>query len=112
MKWSGLIAFHEEVEDEPGIFLPKVVTYPYYGDILQLSWKEQLGGKINADLHISNKLSVIADQQLQQNFHKIAYVTFGGAKWTVVNVEVAFPRLNLMLGSLYLEEEEDVEDEG
>lgn len=113
MKWYGQIAFHEEVEEEPGIFVPKVVPRNYYGDIMQPSWKEVQGEKINADLHISNKLSIVADQQLQQNFHKIAYATFGGAKWTVSNVEYALPRLILSLGSLYLgEEEEDVEDEG
>lgn len=112
MKWYGVIAFKEEVEEMPGVFIPKVTPHNYYGDILNVSWREQQGEKINADLHISNKISVIADQQLQQNFHKIAYVTFGGAKWTVSNVEVNFPRLNLSLGSLYLGEEEDVEDEG
>lgn len=112
MKWYGEIGFKEEVEEKPGVWVPRVVTHPYYGDILQVSWKEQQAEKINADLHISNKLSVIADQQLQNNFHKIAYVTFGGAKWTVSNVAVNFPRLTLDLGPLYLgEEEENVEDE-
>ena len=99
MKWYGDIGFKTEVEEEPGVWVPRVVTHPYYGDILQVSWKEQQAEKINADLHISNRLSVIADQQLQKNFHKIAYVT------------VNYPRLTLDLGSLYLgEEEEDVED--
>lgn len=115
MKWYGEIGFKEYVETEPGMFIPKVFPYPYMGDIQNLSWKEMQGDKINADLHISNKLSIIADQNLQQNFHKIAYVTFGGAKWTVsdVTVDPDRPRLNLMLGSLYKEEEEeeDVEDE-
>ena len=111
MKWYGTIAFKEEVEEEPGVWVPKLVPYSYYGDILQLSWREQQGDKINADLTVSNKLSIVADQQLQQNFHKIAYVTFGGAKWTISNVTVNFPRLTLDLGPIYLEEEAD-EDEG
>jgi hypothetical protein len=67
--------------------------------------------KINADLQISNKLSVVADPYLRNNFQKIAYVQFEGAKWTVTNVKVGRPRLELTLGSLYLEEEEDDEDE-
>lgn len=113
MKWYGLIGFKEEVEEAPGVWVPRVFSYPYYGEILQVSWREQQADKINADLHISNKLSIIADQQLNQNFHKIAYVTFGGAKWTVSNVAVNYPRLTLDLGSLYKEEEEeDIEDEG
>ncbi len=114
MKWYGEIGFREEVEVERGVFLPRIVPRSFYGDILRDSWKEQQGEKINPNLHISNKLSVVADQYLQNNFHKIAYVTFGGAKWTVSGVEVNYPRLTLDLGSLYLEdqEEETDEDEG
>lgn len=110
MKWYGTIAFKQEVEEEPGVWVPKLSKRQYYGDILELSWREQQADKINSDLSVSNKLSVVADQNLQQNFHKIAYVTFGGAKWTVSNVAVSFPRLTLSLGSLYLEEEEEDED--
>ena len=114
MKWYGTIGFHEEIEDAPGIFLPTIVPKQFYGDVMRRSWREAQGDKINADLHISNKLSVVADPYLQNNFHKIAYVTFGGAKWTVSDVEQDpdRPRLNLSIGSLYLEEEEDIEDEG
>ena len=107
MKWYGNIGFKEEVEKSPRCWIPTVVPRQFYGDILRDAWREQQGDKINADLHISNKLSVVADQYLQNNFHKIAYVEFGGAKWTVSDVEVNYPRLTLTLGSLYLEEEEE-----
>lgn len=112
MKWFGEIGFKEIVEEARGVLVPKVVPRQFYGDVLRDSWREQQADKINADLHVSNKLSVVADQYLQNNFHKIAYVTFGGAKWTVSGVEVNYPRLTLDLGSLYLEEEETDEDEG
>lgn len=114
MKWYGEIGFHEEVEEERGVWVPTVVPKPFLGDVLRSSWREQQADKINADLHLSNKLSVVADPYLQNNFHKIAYVTFGGAKWTVSDVErdPDRPRLTLTLGSLYLEEEEVNEDEG
>lgn len=111
MKWFGEIGFHDEVEEEPGVFLPKLVKRNFFGDVLDLSWREMQADKINADLQISNKLSVVADPYLRNNFQKIAYVQFEGAKWTVTNVKVGRPRLELTLGSLYLEEEEDDEDE-
>lgn len=113
MKWFGNIGFHEEIEDEPGIFLPTIVPRPFYGEVLRRSWREALGDKINADLHISNKLSIVADPYILNNFHKIAYVEFGGAKWTVSDVEQDpdRPRLNLSLGPIFKGEEEDVEDE-
>ena len=113
MKWYGTIGFREEMQGERGIILPTVIPKQFFGDVMRNSWRETLGDKINPDLHVSNKLSVVADQYLYNNFHKIAYVTFGGAKWTVSDVEQDpdRPRLNLTLGPLYLEEEEDSEDE-
>lgn len=110
MKWYGEIGFKEVIEEEPGVWVPKVIPREFYGDVLKDYFKEMQANNINADLQVSNKLSVVADQYLQNNFHKIAYVEFGGAKWTVSGVEVQFPRLSLTLGSLYLEEESD-EDE-
>lgn len=112
MRWFGEIAFKDYVEEESGVWVPKLIKKNFYGDIIKASWKESANDKINADLHISNRLSVVADPFLQNNFHKIAYIKAYGAKWTVSDVELVYPRLTLSLGSLYLEEEEDNEDEG
>lgn len=114
MKWFGDIGFHEEIEEEPGVSVPKVIPKQFFGEVRKNSWNEQQGDKINADLHVSNKISVVADQYLQNNFHKIAYITFGGAKWKVSGVEKELdnPRLLLSLGTLYLEEEEDEDETG
>ena len=109
MKWFGEIGFKDEIEEQPGVWVPEIIVKQFMGDIIRNSWKEQQGDKINADLHISNRLSVVADPFLLNNFQKIAYVTIFGAKWTVSEVEVDSdrPRLNLTLGSLYLEEEDE-----
>ena len=107
MKWFGEIGFNEEIEEEPGVYVPKLIKRNFFGNVLDLTWREQQADKINTDLHISNKLSVVADPYLRSNFQKIAYVQFEGAKWTVSSVKVGVPRLELTLGSLYLEEDED-----
>ena len=113
MKWFGEIGFKEEVEVEDGVWEPQVVPKKFFGEVRKDSWSEQQGSKINADLHVSNRISVVAEKSLQNNFHKIAYITFGGAKWTVSNVEKELdnPRLLLSLGSLYIEEVDEVEDD-
>lgn len=107
MKWYDDIGFREEVEEEPGVWTPVITTRKFYGDILKNSWREQQGTKINADLSISNTISVVADPFLLNNFHHIVYVSLYGAKWKVSSVEVNSPRLTLTLGELYLEEEEE-----
>lgn len=111
MKWFGVIGFNDVVEEEPGIWVPKIVKKEFFGDVLRSSWREQQGAKINEDLAITNTISIVADPYLLNNFHKIAYIVFSGAKWTVSSVEVNTPRLTLSLGSLYLEDEEEEESD-
>lgn len=113
MKWYGEIGFKEIVTEARGVHSPKIIPRMFVGDILRSAWGEQQGNKINADMHVTNRLSVVADQYLQNNFHKIAYIEFEGAKWTVSNVEKDpdRPRLTISLGPLYKEEEEVDEDE-
>lgn len=108
MKWYGVIAFRDVDEEvEPGVWESKKIEKNFYGDILRSSWKEQQGTKINADLSVSNQISVVADAFLLNNFQKIEYVSLYGSKWRVSSVEVNYPRLTLSIGELYLEEEEE-----
>ena len=113
MKWFGEIGFNMEVEEQPGVFIPKIIKKQFYGDVIKDFWGEQQADKINADLRVSNRLSVVADPFLLNNFYKIAYVTLFGAKWTVSNVEQDpdRPRLTLSLGSIYKEEEEETDED-
>lgn len=110
MKWFGEIGFNDVIEEEPGVWVPKITPKNFIGDILRNSWREQQGAKINEDLHITNTISIVADPYLLNNFHKIAYIEFSGAKWTISSVEVNTPRITLTLGSLYLEEDEKDDD--
>ena len=108
MKWFGEIGFNDFVETEPGVWDPVITKKQFFGDVLNPSWREQQGEKINPDIQVSNKLSIVYDTFILDNFHRIAYVTFGGAKWKVSDVVVDpdRPRLTLSLGSLYVEETE------
>jgi hypothetical protein len=107
MKWYDDIGFRVEVEQEPGVWEPKIETRKFYGDIVKEAWKEQQGDSINPNLLVTNRVSIVADPYLLHNFHKIAFIKFLGAKWKVSNVDVNSPRLILSLGDLYLEEEEE-----
>lgn len=112
MKWYGVIAFGDiEEEVEPGVWESKKIKKNFYGDILRASWREQQGTKINADLSVSNQISVVADAFLLNNFQKIEYVSLYGSKWRVSSVEVNYPRLILSIGELYFEEDEEEEED-
>lgn len=112
MKWYGKIGYSDSVEVEPGVWEDVITERRRFGELLRNYKSNQQGNKINEDISVSNQISVLSDPYLAENFHKIKYITFMGAKWKVSTVEIQYPRLIITLGSLYLEDEnQDEEDE-
>ena len=105
MKWYGQIGFEEDsIETAPGIYTSAIVERNYYGDVLRHR-KSFDTSQIVTDFNISNQLSILSDEYLRENLHKIVYVTFSGAKWKVNSVDIAWPRLTLDLAGVYKEKD-------
>lgn len=104
MKWYDEIAFSNQVETEPDVWEEQVVKKKFMGDLLKVHKSNDQSSNINVDISINNQLSVVMTPFLQNNFQKILYVQFFGAKWTVASVDVQYPRLLLTFGKLYKEE--------
>lgn len=102
-KWYGVIGYADHVETSPGVWEEKIVERAYYGDINRMSRRLESSGNLNDDINVSNEISIIADPFANDNFHKILFVEFMGAKWKVSHVEVQRPRLILSIGGLYNE---------
>lgn len=100
-KWCGVIGFTEMVEKTPGVWVDKIVTRMYYGDLTRNSRRLQSTDQLNDDINIANELSILADPYANQNFHAMRYAEFMGAKWKINSVEVQYPRLNLSLGGVW-----------
>ena len=104
MKWYGDIAFSCQVETELDAFEEHLHVKKFVGDILRAHNINDSNSNINVDVSISNQLSVLMDPFLQNNFHKIVYVTFMGTKWTVSSVDIQDRRLLITFGKVYVEE--------
>lgn len=100
-KWFGKIGYGKTVETSPGIWEEKITVLEYFGDVIDNSRGLHSGDKVNSDITVSNKISIVSDPYAEDNFHSIRYVEFMGANWTVSNVLVKRPRLILTLGGLY-----------
>lgn len=100
-KFYGIIGYVVTKETEPGIYEEVVVENAYYGDVLKDSRRLQERGKVNDDITISNRISIIADPFANNHFHSMRYVEMMGTKWKITDVEVAFPRLILSIGGVY-----------
>ena len=100
-KYYGKIGFAITSEDRPGVWKEHITERPYGGDILNNTRRLELVDKVNADLNISNRISIVADPYAKLNFHSMRYAVYMGAKWRISSVEVQYPRLILNLGGIW-----------
>lgn len=104
MKFSGKIGFWlEDIETKPGVYKPNIVEKQYTGDVLRNIRRWQaVENQQNEDLVPNNRISVISDLFMQQNWASIKYVLWNGVKWKVTSVDVGSPpRMILDLGGVY-----------
>lgn len=100
-KFFGAIGYAETVETSPGIWNEAITERDYYGDVLDNGWKLQSSDKVNDNINIANKISILSDPFANQNIYKMRYVVYMGVKWKIEKVDVQSPRLILTIGGLY-----------
>ena len=100
-KFRGNIGYVQTVETSPGVWSDETVTRLYSGDVLQNVRRWQQNDKVNEDLTISNRISIIADGYILDNLSYIKFVEYMGVKWKVTDISIERPRLTLTLGGIY-----------
>ncbi len=102
MKFSGKVAFWmDDVEVRPDVYKPAIVERSYVGDVLKDNRRFQNNNTQNEEFYVSNRISVIADLYMQNNWPSIRYVVWKGAKLAVKSIDVGYPRVTLELGGEY-----------
>lgn len=106
MKFSGKIGFLVgEKETSPGCWNSEYKELPYVGDVIKNHRRLDQKDKVNPDLSVNNRISILSDLYAQQNWHTIRYLIWNGVKWNVSGVELEYPRLTLDLGGVYAKDE-------
>lgn len=101
-KWYGKVGYSKPVEVKPGVWKDEITERSYYGDTIRVStrWSASPDGT-NDDLNVNNQISILADPFAYDNFSRMKYVEFMGAKWKITNAEPQRPRIILTVGGLY-----------
>lgn len=105
-KIYGTIGYAETVEERPGVFVKQITERHYQGDLYDVYSQRQSSDKVNDDINLSNRVSIIADPFAYQNFQSMVYFDFKhglGGKWKITKVDVQYPRLVLTIGGVYNE---------
>lgn len=102
MRYCGKIGYVVTVDDDTtGICASSTVEKVAKGDVLTNHLRVTDGVNINPDITISNRVSIVSEPFLLNNFQNIRYATWRGTKWAVESVEIALPRVILSLGGVY-----------
>ncbi len=102
-KYYGAIGYTIPTEISPGVWDDEIIEHNYYGDIVRNVRQTVSGEGLIDNINISNEISIISDPFANENFHRMKYVEYMGAKWKITSVEVQYPRLKLTIGGVYNE---------
>lgn len=100
-KWYGKVGYITIKETEPGVWKGKVTENNYFGDVLEYTSRWNSSNKVNDDVDITARISIMADPFAYQNFSKIKFAEFMDAVWEVKSASVQPPRLVITLGGVY-----------
>lgn len=100
-RFWGKIGYGHQVETRPGVYKDVITERECMGEVIADSVKMSSGDKVNTDLTLGNSFRVLADAYALENMSAIRYITWHGARWSVVDIKNQPPRLILRPGALY-----------
>lgn len=100
-KFFGPVGYTTTSETTPGVWAETAIERNYAGDILRDTIQRQETDKVNRDLDVTNRISIVADPFAYEHVSAIRYVKWMGAVWNVNSIEIRRPRLILSLGGVY-----------
>lgn len=100
-KFSGLVGYVTQKETVPGVWSTDETPKSMKGDVIRLSSSSQNGDKINSDVTLGHRVSLIGDAYAFDNYHILKWIELNGRKWKVTSVELQRPRVIVTLGGLW-----------
>lgn len=101
-KFYGKVGYIVTEETAKGVYVEKPTERTYSGDIERMSSRWATSDKVNDDLTLGNRISIIGDPFAYEHFSSMKYVVLGGARWKITSVDAStFPRLILSIGGVY-----------
>jgi hypothetical protein len=95
------VGYGVQAELVDGVWSDSITERAYYGEILSTTRYLEQSDKVNDDIRLTQRISIVADAFALENFSRIKYVSWMGVLWSVTSVEIERPRLLLTLGGVY-----------
>lgn len=100
-KYAGMVGFSSQVETSPGVWTDKPTERKMKGDVIRANATSKSGDKINDDVSLNHRISLVGASVPTQEYYNIKYVELDGFKWEVSSIEVQRPRIIVTLGGMW-----------
>jgi hypothetical protein len=97
-RFAGLVGYVTEEEKNPGVWLPVENPRKMKGELLRQSSSRQNDDKINSNITLGHRVSLLGDAYAFGNYYHIKWIELDGMKWEVTSVEVERPRIIVSVG--------------
>lgn len=101
MRYYGKIGYETSVEIADSVWEPRILEMQKYGDVIRNTTRREQSDRINDEITLSNRISVVVKPDELSNFQTIKYVEWLGCRWNVKSMEINFPRVILEIGGAY-----------
>lgn len=100
-KFTGRVGYVTQEESVPGVWSPVENTVMMRGDMLRQSSNSQNDDKVNSDVTLNHRVSLLGDAYSFANYFNIRWIEVSGRKLEVSSVEIQRPRIIVSLGGLW-----------
>lgn len=101
-RFFGKVGYGVTAETSPDVWSDSITERDYYGSVLNETVSHEESDKVNDDLRLSSRISIVADPFAFEHWSNIKYVVDeSGVYWTVTSVQIKRPRLILSTGGVY-----------
>lgn len=100
-KYAGLVGYVTQEEKVPGVWSSIPDSKLMKGDFIRQSSSSQNDDKVNSDITLNHRVSLIGDAYAFGNYYNIKWIEIDGTKWEVPSVEVQRPRIIVSVGGLW-----------
>ncbi len=101
MRFYGKVGYETNVEIADSVWEPRILEKDFYGDVIRNTTRRDQGDRINDEITVNNRISIVVDPSALSTFQTIKYVEWLGCRWNVKSMEVNFPRVILEIGGQY-----------
>lgn len=100
-RYYGKVGYYTQIEIRPGVWEDAIEERLYYGNVTKDNAKWNRSENLHQDFSVSNVISIVSDPYSDKNVQNIRYIEWMGTLWSVSDIEIERPRLNIRLGGVY-----------